>query len=293
MATPSDRIRENHLAHFAAHTRQGKPHDVILATGQGPCHARGMADPSSQEQSSPPAPQEQSSSLAPGAPGSLSDPDEARELAFATPAPQPKAPLQWRVVRELTDADVPALLTGKITGSDELTCTGAPQLPVPAAPTLSSLRHSHHQAARLIALGRDIQEVALCTGYSAGYLSSLKGDPAFAELIKYYTAKTDEVFVDVARRMREMGLSALEELQERMTSKPQDWPRKDLMEFIELVFGKGGAAKAAGLEAPSGKGGSAASVPIINVQFVSAPDRSVGEIIDVSPNPLPKGLEKI
>jgi hypothetical protein len=131
------------------------------------------------------------------------------------------------------------------------------------------LRHSHHQMARLIAIGTKVADVALITGYSPGYISSLKGDPAFAELISHYHEKQDEIFVDAIKRLKELGLVALEVALERISTDDKQWTRKDILEVIELAFGKGAGL---GLDGRSGVGGKAVPPVAIEVTFVQAPE---------------------
>jgi hypothetical protein len=112
-----------------------------------------------------------------------------------------------QVVRPLTAEDLPRL------NSRELT-------PAANLPTLLTLRTAHHQLAQLLAQGRDQETVALITGYNTAYISRLKGDPQFRNLLDYYAAEREQIFVDVMERMKGLGLSTLEELQQRLEDDP-------------------------------------------------------------------------
>jgi hypothetical protein len=115
--------------------------------------------------------------------------------------------------------------------------------PVPAPKqTLLQIRHTHHQLAQLIAQGTEQTECALITGYAPSYISVLKGDPSFNELISYYAAQQEVKFVDVIDRMRSLGLSTLEELQSRLELEPQSYSHRELMELAELTLVKPMAA---------------------------------------------------
>ena len=50
------------------------------------------------------------------------------------------------------------------------------------AAKLKKIRSSHHEAARLVALGKEPSEISLITGYTPARVIQLKHDPAFLEL---------------------------------------------------------------------------------------------------------------
>ena len=113
-----------------------------------------------------------------------------------------------------------------------------PRLLAESAPTtqqLVEIRAPHHRMAQLIAQGTENWEVALLTGYSPTYISRIKNeDPAFKELVESYIGMEEEKFADVLDRMRTLGLSAAEELQQRLTDNPADWTKRELMELEKL-----------------------------------------------------------
>ena len=152
--------------------------------------------------------------------------------------------------------------------------------PLPAeakpAPTAITIRHSHHMLAQALARGDTQEHVSLITGYSPAYISTLKGDPAFAELLAYYGQQQELAFADVTERMRALGITALDELRSRLESAPDDWTRREIMELIELTLVKPG--RQLGAPGASGPGHGVS----IEVKFVEA--RSMTKIIDVTPN---------
>ena len=172
--------------------------------------------------------------------------------------------LECSVVRELTPSDLPLLIN-----------------PPPVAADRSStlqIRHSHHMLARIVAEGKELAEVSLLTGYSIAYISDLKNNPAFAELLAYYDMQKDLVFVDVLERMKVLGLNTLDELQQRLETAPDQWTRRELMELAELLLMKGRTGVAAGSgQGPNGQGGVS-----ISVKFVSA-DKTAAGMIDITP----------
>lgn len=172
-----------------------------------------------------------------------------------------QGPVQVELVRVLTPEDVPLLVNPPPVGS--------------SPPTIASIRHSHHQLARLLAEGREQAEVALITGYSPSRISILKGDPAFAELLAYYAIQREQVFVDVMERMRALGLDSLEEIQARMNETPEKFSARELFELTELMLVKGRAAPGSSQGAGAGQVGLGNGGVNVQVTFVSAPAKII------------------
>jgi hypothetical protein len=176
--------------------------------------------------------------------------DLLSELDLGSARGKRKGPLEIEILRPLVEEDLPLLISPP---------------PVKAPPSsILSIRHSHHQLAQLLARGDCTQtEAALITGYSLSYISILKTDPAFAELLSQYQEERKEIFVDVLERMKVLGLSTLDELQRRLEEMPEGWSRRELMEMAELMLVKPhqGRASAAGAPAPAVS---------VNVKFVQA-----------------------
>jgi len=131
-------------------------------------------------------------------------------------------------VRELTPEDIRQLqnLPSGQLGSD--------------AQVLKKLRHSHHSLARLIAEGVREGEASTITGYSLTYISTIKHDPAFKELVAYYAEQKSEVIHDVHQRLASVATDALEIIQEKMAEDPDSIPIKDLLEVAELGLDRTG-----------------------------------------------------
>jgi hypothetical protein len=138
---------------------------------------------------------------------------------------------------------------------------------------VQALRASHHQLAQLLARGAAATEASLITGYSISRISILKSDPTFAELLASYQVNRELVFADTLERMRILGLSTLDELQDRLEADPARWSNRELMEMAELMLvkpriaGPMGQSSALGGSTPGTGQGSAVTV---NVKFVSA-----------------------
>jgi len=176
------------------------------------------------------------------------------QFSFGNPQGQntAKRPLSVHVSRPLTLDDIP-----DIEDCDKT-------IPVPQH-QLKKITHAHHNLARLMAKGEPDNMVALITGYSKQYIWKIKGDPAFQDLLEYYSSQTREIFVDVLERMRSLGLSTIDELQDRLAEEPEKFSNRELMEMTKLLLID---PQRAG-QGSSGGGGGAPSTSI-NIKFVSA-----------------------
>lgn len=177
--------------------------------------------------------------------------------------PSNSPPVTVEVIRPLTLADLPFLLDRAVPAISE-----GPRTPM-------RLRHSHHQLARLIAQGVEQAEISLITGYSPAYISNIQNDPTMAELIATYVGQRELAFVDVLERMRSLGLTCLEELQERIALQPEKWSHREMMELAELLI-----IKPQRVGTPVQQQGASAAVSI-NVKFVKSDSDSA--MIDVTP----------
>lgn len=190
--------------------------------------------------------------------------DDLTNLAIGSARGRRAAPLSMSVVRELNAADLELILN-------------PPPQGITATP-LSKLRHSHHMLARLLAEGRKPGECAMMTGYSPSRISILQNDPAFQELISYYKDNVEAKYLDVHERLAALGLSSLDELQERLENNPEDFKNRELMELAEFAMDRS-------LTKEARKGGAqqaGAVVPSVNVVFVGAPEHQA-KVIDLTP----------
>ena len=170
-------------------------------------------------------------------------------------------PLVVEIVRELTDADLPLLANPPPMGTKP--------------PTVKRLSHAHHALARELARGASNVEAGLIAGYSESRVSILQDDPAFQELICYYSTQRELVFIDVLERMKALGLTTLEEIANRMEEAPEKFSPRELMELTELLLVKGRTGPGGGAGGQS-TGGPAPAVSV-NVQFVTADHRQTIE----------------
>lgn len=181
-----------------------------------------------------------------------------QELTFGDArGKRPGTPLAIEVVRALTPEDLQAL--GE--------AVAAP------AQRLLQIRAPHHQLARLLCEGRDQAEVSLMTGYTPSYISTIQNDPAFAELLNYYSIQREQVFIDTLERLKDLGLTAAAEIQRRIEEAPEKFSNREVMELMELALVKPAEAKANAKGGPSGAGAD------IRISFVAAEPRT----IDITP----------
>lgn len=169
---------------------------------------------------------------------------------FVVPAKRNRAGMGRRAVqiaygepRNLTNEDLAALWQERS---------------VPPPPRLKALRHQHHVLARAVAEGKSLLECGNLTGMSVTRISTLKSDPAFQELVSFYSDELNEVFVDVHKRMAVLGTGVLEELSERFEIAPESFSRRELMELFStmvdrsIATAKGGPAPLAQAPVPGG-----------------------------------------
>lgn len=177
----------------------------------------------------------------------------------------------------------------RVLGPEDVELLRAPPPMATKAKSPLHLRHSHHQLARLIAAGKPDHEISLITGYSPSYICSLKDGQDFKELISYYSAQKEMIFVEVMERMKIMGLNTLDEIQRRFEESPEAFTTQQLMDLTDLMIIK--PAKIAAEAASSSGSRPGAAAVTVNVQFVRSelPAEALegpsggGEILEVVP----------
>jgi len=148
----------------------------------------------------------------------MAPPARGRRPAFVTCA----------VVRELISADIQKLQDLK------------PGDLGTGAQIVKKLRHSHHGLAKLLTDGVKEAECSVITGYSGPYISIIKHDPAFAELIAHYQSEKHEIYLDVHQRLSSVALDAVEEIQERLADEPENITMRELKEIVEMGMDRSG-----------------------------------------------------
>ena len=108
---------------------------------------------------------------------------------------------------------------------------------------IQKLRTTHHELARLLALGLKDVEISRLTGYSQSRICILKTMPLFQELMAHYSAMRDGIVADVGVRLRGLSATALEILQEKIEDEGESLSIKDLIAVSELGLDRTGFGK--------------------------------------------------
>ena len=129
-----------------------------------------------------------------------------------------------------------ATVLGELAPEDLLATGGPRSAPEP----LERLRSTHHLLAQRLASGLKQEEVSAITGYSASRISILQRDPAFQGLLAFYKERQQEIFVDLAERVRGVSLDALEVIGERLREEPEEFTNRDLLELVSTSLDRVG-----------------------------------------------------
>lgn len=109
------------------------------------------------------------------------------------------------------------------------------------------LRQSHHHVARLIAKGAKNNEVSAITGLTPSRISTLKSDPAFKELLAYYSEMDETQYensrADMHIRLASLGFDSIEILHERIHDDPSQFDVKTLLAIVEATADRTGHGK--------------------------------------------------
>jgi len=139
-------------------------------------------------------------------------------LTVATKAPV----VAWKV-RALDAADV-ALLD---------------ETPAPKS-TIARIRSKHHALARAIAAGMTNSEAAIAVGLASGTVSSLKGDPTFAELVRHYEEGAKERFLGMMEKLGGLAEDLIDELEERLRENPKQFKVSELDSLLRTMADRAG-----------------------------------------------------
>jgi hypothetical protein len=128
---------------------------------------------------------------------------------------------------------------------------------------LTKLRDRHHAIARLMAEGRRDVEIAAILQMSQSWLSTLKQDPAFQELLVHYKTTTSVIYQSAHERLATLGGTALGLLQDRLEEEGEQMSVRVLKEIAEMALDRSVAPP----KAASGSVGAGSGFQI-NVNFV-------------------------
>lgn len=107
---------------------------------------------------------------------------------------------------------------------------------------LVAIRHTHHRLAQLLATGVDETVAAKLCNYSVSRVSILKADPAFQELLSFYSSRVDEEWADFVSTAANLSMDTLGELQRRLDETPEQFSVATLIEMTKMLADRTGHA---------------------------------------------------
>ena len=110
----------------------------------------------------------------------------------------------------------------------------------PQTQRLKAIREVHHRIARMMAAGLTNVEVAASLGLSVNRMSLLRGDPAFQELLAFYTEQEKEIWQEVREHAAQLGITAAQVIHERMLDDPEKMKTADLLSVMRSGLDYGG-----------------------------------------------------
>ena len=85
-------------------------------------------------------------------------------------------------------------------------------------------------------------EASAVTGYSPSYISVLKKDPSFQELVEFYRSNLELAQADVTFRLTALNLSFIGELQDRLEQNPAGMSNSFVLEAVKVLSDRTGHA---------------------------------------------------
>lgn len=162
----------------------------------------------------------------------------------------------YEVQREITQSDIPIVV-------QELREKNWARANSPGeASDIRVLRVGHHQLAQLLAAGVEDVEASYVTGKSVSTIRSLRGDPAFKELLSYYAEQQHSRDLNIYDRLTTIGALASELLAERLEQTPDKFTNGELRQLLEIAAPSKGNA-ASGERTPASLA--------VSINFVPAP----------------------
>ncbi len=106
--------------------------------------------------------------------------------------------------------------------------------------SVQRLRDRHHAVARLLAAGKTNNEVSIMTGMDPGRISVLRSDPSFKQLVEDYRAIETGQEAAFIERLQMLGMTAVEELQDRLENSEEPVPIQTLLEVSKFAADRTG-----------------------------------------------------
>lgn len=189
-------------------------------------------------------------------------------MILATPPGRGRrpAPVFYGEPRTLTEIDLVDMWKPEASG-------------LPGVGRIKALRYNHHLLAKAVASGKSLLECSQISGMTGPRISELKNDPAFQELVSFYSEELHEVYVDVHQRMAALGTSVLEELQERFENEPEKFSKRELMDLFTTMADRSIATAKGGPKPQNGMAVAGGAGLALQINFVS-PSHAESETIE-------------
>ncbi len=111
----------------------------------------------------------------------------------------------------------------------------------PADPgQVQKLRTSHHAVAQLFAKNLPLETVSIISGYTITNLMRLKSNPAFLELIAFYTVEEATANADMIERLKSMALDAVDVIHEKLLEAPEKIKIDELNKLLTTLLDRTG-----------------------------------------------------
>jgi hypothetical protein len=110
------------------------------------------------------------------------------------------------------------------------------------APQLERLKTKHHQIARLIADGLSDSQVCAAVGVTPAWLSTLKADALFAQLVANYRDQVEARYLNTHEYLAVIAQKSAAELIERLEETPQEFDLDTLQKLIAMAADRTGHA---------------------------------------------------
>lgn len=138
---------------------------------------------------------------------------------------RPAKPLDFSIVRELTEADIVTLLAAENKSS---------------IPPLQRITNRHHAVARLCAVGMPNSQIGIITGLTGQRVADLQKDPTFIELMEFYRAEVTDEYRTMNAQLAGVGEDALALIRERIETEPEKLSNTFLLDLVTKVADRTG-----------------------------------------------------
>lgn len=98
----------------------------------------------------------------------------------------------------------------------------------------------HHAIARLMAAGKKRTEVSEIVGVSVSTLAIMERSPAFQSLLLEYMNMMDAEAVDAFQRLQIVGNLGIDELTDRITTRPASFKTSEVLDLVKLAADRTG-----------------------------------------------------